>query len=513
MIAKILKPTLKFSGIIYSQRKISDGKASFSGAFNFPFSQDKASPETYIAYLEALAACADKQIKNRQFHATISTKGKEHDETFLLDISQKWMDKMGYGSQPYLIYFHGDTANNHVHIVSCRVTEDGKIINPYMEGRRAGLAIRELMNENLKEKAAFDIKDAIQNYSFSTIAQFKLILEQRGWTVREKDDKINLIKFVNQGSIDNIQITDKASKYEQNQKRVRQLRSIFMKYGGLPTSQFQNFMRENFGVEIIFHKAKNHSKPYGYTVLDHAHKCVMKGGEIMPIEALLSPKGRDEQLVIANEIVKNNLLNNPSYRELKKTLSKNGFYLKKNNISIKGDDEVLLKIPKEQYRHLHYNDRLMEANKFVVQTPEEAKIVSHIYNVRVHYILLREEKNRDDSASRDMIRSFAANKESLKNYLNDNQMKIVGDSQTMLLIDTKNHTLANISGLGLNVDDLDVNLERSYENMYSNIEDIAEGVAAVSLLSAFLGIFDNIEQPQEHDARARKRKKKRQISI
>ena len=511
MIAKILKPTQKFSGVLYSQRKISEGKASFSGAFNFPFNPDKASPDTFVAYLESMAACAGKQIKNRQFHATISTKGREHDEKFLLDISQKWMEKMGYGNQPYLVYFHSDSANNHVHIISSRIRKDGSRINAYMEGRRAGVAIRELMNENLKEKATFDIQDALQNYMFSTEAQFKMILESRGWTVREKAGYINLIKYINQGNVEKLQVAEKAKKYSADEKRIRQLRSIFKKYSGLPTAQFQKFMRVNFGVDIIFHQAKNHFKPYGYTVIDNKNKCVMKGGEIMNIEALLNPKSKDEHYQLVDEIIKNNLIHNPSYIGLRKTLNNNGYYLKNNNVFIKGDTDSLYKIPNERYKKLHYLDRASEANKFLVNTLEEAKLLSNLFYINVNDITINKTQQRDDLSYRDIIDSFAGNKDDLHLYLTNNNVRLIGNNNLTLLVDVRNHAISDVSGSGLDRDDLDIDFERSYErNM--NVEDMTGELMAVSLLSALFGIFD-IEQQQEHDARARKKKKRRQIKI
>ena len=39
----------------------------------------------------------------------------------LIEISKEYMEKMGYGKQPYIIYRHDDTAHPHVHILSTRV--------------------------------------------------------------------------------------------------------------------------------------------------------------------------------------------------------------------------------------------------------------------------------------------------------------------------------------------------------------------------------------------------------
>ena len=55
MIAKILKATGNFSGILYSELKIDEGKALFCGAYNFPFDENVASAEDYINYLERYA--------------------------------------------------------------------------------------------------------------------------------------------------------------------------------------------------------------------------------------------------------------------------------------------------------------------------------------------------------------------------------------------------------------------------------------------------------------------------
>ena len=46
----------------------------------------------------------------------------------LTAIGQEYMEKMGYGNQPYIIYRHEDIGRPHIHIVSLRIDEQGKKI-------------------------------------------------------------------------------------------------------------------------------------------------------------------------------------------------------------------------------------------------------------------------------------------------------------------------------------------------------------------------------------------------
>jgi hypothetical protein len=512
MIVKILKPSAKFSGVSYSQKKIDEGKASFSGAFNFPFEVHDATHETFIAYLERFSDCAFSTIKNRQFHAIISTKGKEHDEAFLVDIAEKWMQKMGYGEQPYLIYFHGDTDNNHAHIVSSRVTKERKSINAYKEGIKGVKYLNDLMNKDLEKKASFDIQDTLANYEFSTQAQFKLILEQRGWKIREKSDKYVLFKNEICGDVQICKVSEKASKYKQNEERIKQLRAIFRKYSGLPPAQFKNFLRSNFGIELVFHTSKGHEMPYGYTVIDHDKKCVMKGGEILPVNALLNPKSRAEHLDIVKDILQSNSTVYNSFSELKSSLSRNGYYLKKNRVFIKGDDVPLLQLHQKPYKELLYNDRLKEANKFLVRNEIEAIALSLLLYVRARDIKVQPEFMRDDSQYREMVQSFANDRDALLNYLEENNIRIIKYSEKTLLVDSKNYHIADVSGLEL--DDYGLNLEHSYNAGRHNVEDMTELVATNSIIISFHEVLSGVEHYAERDPneQKRKRRKKRKLT-
>lgn len=41
----------------------------------------------------------------------------------LAELAERYMQKMGYGNQPYITYKHADTHNTHIHIVSVCVDE------------------------------------------------------------------------------------------------------------------------------------------------------------------------------------------------------------------------------------------------------------------------------------------------------------------------------------------------------------------------------------------------------
>jgi virulence-associated protein VapD len=516
MIAKILKATKGFSGVIYSELKVDKGGATFCGAYNFPFQSQDADTDKYIAYMEQLASCANKPVKNRQFHAIISTKGKEHDIDFLIEISQQWMQRMGYGNQPYLIYFHGDTDNNHVHIVSCRVDINGNSIPAYMEGRRAGIAIRELMNEDLKNKATADINDVLHHYSFSTEAQFKLVLEQRGWTIRTSNDRINLIKYFKQGEIELSEVKEKATNYKQNMPRIKQLRAIFNKYGSLPIEELQKMMRDKLGVDTVFHKSHGHTKPYGYTVIDHNSKTVFKGSEILPLEKLINPVSREKQIEIATQILTDYVNSNqkPNYSDIKQILYRSGFSLRKNEVYVVGSKEKLISLDDTFYRNIQYFERLKEANRFIVHSMEEAKVLSILFKVRVHNIIIYTDVERDDLKYRDMVGSFNGKIDALRDYLTNNQMLLVTHNNHSFIIDSQNHTVADVSGMGLENSRYD--LERFIQSNSAEIENLIEyaegGLFAmlVSLLSSFAhGMGKESEQRNRDEARRKRRNRMR----
>ena len=62
----------------------------------------------------------------------------------LADIAQEYMQKLGYGNQPYLVYKHEDIDRHHIHIVGLRVDENGKPLNDKFEHRRSKQITREL---------------------------------------------------------------------------------------------------------------------------------------------------------------------------------------------------------------------------------------------------------------------------------------------------------------------------------------------------------------------------------
>jgi len=59
-------------------------------------------------------------------------------------IGREYMDKLGYGDQPYIIFRHDDNARPHIHIVSLRIDEQGRKLRDYKEWERSTDICREL---------------------------------------------------------------------------------------------------------------------------------------------------------------------------------------------------------------------------------------------------------------------------------------------------------------------------------------------------------------------------------
>lgn len=62
----------------------------------------------------------------------------------LQDIAREYLEKLGFGNQPYLVFKHEDIDRHHLHIVTINVDENGKRLNRDFLYRRSDRIRREL---------------------------------------------------------------------------------------------------------------------------------------------------------------------------------------------------------------------------------------------------------------------------------------------------------------------------------------------------------------------------------
>jgi hypothetical protein len=276
MTVKILSSTSTFNGVSYNTNKTQSANGELMTFKNFGYLQtaQKVTPDEMKTFLK-VHSNRNTRVKQQQFHAVISCKGREYDKKELTNIAEKWLQKMGYGDNPYLVVFHGDTKNNHVHMVSSRIDINGKKINDSMERIRAQKSMLEIMDRNPENECA-KLINQLNTFSFSTLNQAKLFLETRGYSLKEQDGNLFLYKFgLLQGELPIKKLTAIADSYTSDKARIKQLHALFDKYRkvyssapvptfeplkgnrlGNPTgyrSEMADFLREKFGVELVFH--------------------------------------------------------------------------------------------------------------------------------------------------------------------------------------------------------------------------------------------------------------------
>ena len=360
MIATILPSSTTFHAVDYNERKVSEGVAELLEMKNFgsigkidPYTPDELK-QYLIDYTQR-----NEYIKKPQFHLAISCRGDEYTQEQLLDITHQYLKEMGYGEegQPVLIYSHHDTDNNHLHIVTSRIAPDGHKIDHNQERIRSQEVINRIMGENQEQRASDAVKKAF-DYHFSTVNQFKAILESSGYECYEKDDRLCIKRDGH--VIDTLPMATVQShlqSFEPDEKRRRQLRAILKKYRDMTADkdELRALMKEKFGIDLVFHGSKD--KPYGYTIIDHQTKTVFKGGNVWKLSELLQFQSKEERLHRMDEFIDAMLEDNPDLttRELNRMLRRQfGTHISKGRIAY-GDEFIDLQ--GYQVETLRANDR------------------------------------------------------------------------------------------------------------------------------------------------------------
>ncbi|WP_187477707.1 relaxase/mobilization nuclease domain-containing protein [Amniculibacterium sp. G2-70] len=319
MIVKIMDPAgSDFPGVNYNDKKIDKGKGELMMMKNFPsFINENSDKQQVRDYLKAISV-GNKKVLKPQFHATISTKFREHTKEELAKIAEDFMDEMGYGKQPFVTVFHNDTENNHIHIVTTRLDKQtGKKINDSYEKLKAQKALAFTL-EKLYGIKSEEVLNKLLDYKMSSFHQFETLLNRNDYKLGKNINDAKSLSILKNGVIQRTLSGDQiVFDSRKNEKRTKQLKAIFSKYKDIYSnkvfkvedfrrqeamlpeekqkddwtpiiefeSELQKKLKDVFGIDLIFHY-KDEFQPFGYTVIDHKTGSVYKGSEIIKMNGL-----------------------------------------------------------------------------------------------------------------------------------------------------------------------------------------------------------------------------------
>ena len=192
----------------YNENKVKEGVARCIGQGNYPVEVQDMSLTMKLNRLLRQAEL-NQNVKRNSVHISLNFAPSENpSDEKMKAIADSYMEKIGFGEQPYLVYRHEDAGHAHLHIVSIKVRADGNRIDMNNIGRnqseQARKAIEEafgLVKAETQKQTAYQLqpvhaqrvqygksttKRAIQNvlinvldkYKYSSLPELNAILNQ-----------------------------------------------------------------------------------------------------------------------------------------------------------------------------------------------------------------------------------------------------------------------------------------------------------------------------------------------
>lgn len=120
----------------YNENKIKEGKAECIGQGNYPVDAERLTYAMKLNRLEKQSKL-NENVKRNTVHISLNFDPSEASlpKDKLMEIADRYMDKIGFGKQPYLIYQHHDAGHTHIHITTINVQENGKRIAMHNIGK------------------------------------------------------------------------------------------------------------------------------------------------------------------------------------------------------------------------------------------------------------------------------------------------------------------------------------------------------------------------------------------
>ena len=331
MVAKINSGSSLYGALSYNQEKVNQKHAKVI------FTNRMIEPKDGIY---GIGACmrsfepyllANRKTEKLVLHISINPDPKDFltDEQ-LSSVAQQYMDKMGYGDQPFIVYKHEDIERRHIHIVSLRVDETGKKLDHNFERKRSMDICRRLEQEyglvvadkkqrqestplkavrygdgDIKRQISGVIRPVADNYHFQSLKQYKALLffyninveEVRG-EVKGKPYKGLVYSALNDkgekaGNPFRASLFGKSVGIDALEKRIEKSAETIRSKGLKKRSRrviasakqfcknrpgFEKDLVKN-GIGVLF-RENEQGRIYGVTFIDHEWKAVFNGSQL-----------------------------------------------------------------------------------------------------------------------------------------------------------------------------------------------------------------------------------------
>ena len=211
MIAKISATENLGGALSYNFKKVEKEEASILLAQGLY--QNKEGTYTMAEVFADMEALIPEKCRTKKmvFHCSLNPHPDEKlsDET-LMQIAKEYMEALGYGKQPYIVFKHNDIAREHIHIVSLRVDSRGQKINDKFEKRRSkqitdalerkfGLIPSSKLTDkavaetpkvdigkgNIKEQVANVVRMVLKHYHFCSLGELNAVLSKYNLATEE----------------------------------------------------------------------------------------------------------------------------------------------------------------------------------------------------------------------------------------------------------------------------------------------------------------------------------------
>ena len=332
MVAKITIGSSFFGAIKYNADKVNEGKGQLLDT-NRVFNNGTGRVDI-AQVLQDFEQWMPKQTRTEKPVLHVSLNPHPDDKLTdgdLMAIAHEYMERMGYGDQPYIIVKHEDIDRHHIHIVSVRVNEQGRCIDKSFNFPRSKRITRDIEKEyglhpadkkqekqtvnslhlvnpkecDIKKQVGNTVKAVFSSYQFQTIGELRALLSLYNITVDEVrgnvrgEDYNGLVYSVIDANGEKVGNPFKsslfgksvgyeallkkvaASKQRIKDKNLTEPTKVALEYALKRTydkDELVKMLKEK-GIDCVF-RYTDESRLYGATFIDHRTHCVLNGSRI-----------------------------------------------------------------------------------------------------------------------------------------------------------------------------------------------------------------------------------------